>query len=110
MRATAAACSGWRRKRNRRSRQRTRARLRPRRNAAFPDRVFLSPGTLPDTPPVILATPPVTVRPAAPGEPSPLGGLHLETEDLLLGALLYLLYRETHDTEFLLILAGVLIL
>ena len=28
--------------------------------------VFLSPGTLPDTPPVILATPPVTVRPAAP--------------------------------------------
>ena len=36
--------------------------------------------------------------------------LHLETEDLLLALILYLLYRETGDTEFLLILAGVLLL
>ena len=105
MRATAAACSGWRRKRNRRSRQRTRARLRPRRNAAFPDR---DRATLPLR--ENRRRFPVRPRDAAPGEPSPLSGLHLETEDLLLGALLYLLYRETHDTEFLLILAGVLIL
>ena len=55
--------------------------------------------------------------------PSPLSGLsselgrllgrlspfRLETEDLLLAAILYLLYRESRDTEFLFALVGILL-
>ena len=67
-------------------------------------------------------------RPTPPGAeerrpPSPLSGLsselsrlwgrlsplRLETEDLLLAAILYLLYRESHDTEFLFALVGILL-
>ena len=47
-----------------------------------------------------------------PGAGFPLPGLdlsRLETEDLLLALILYLLYRESGDRDFLLMLAGTLL-
>lgn len=38
-----------------------------------------------------------------------LGQIRLETEDLLLLAILYLLYRETKDEEFLIMMAGIVL-
>ncbi len=55
--------------------------------------------------------PPAAMRQAPPfrkgGRPDALP--RLETEDLLLGLILYLLYRESRDEEFLIMLAAVLL-
>ena len=83
-----------------------------------PDR---SRGTLPapkQTPRPVAAPPPQEIRP-----PSPLSGLSgelgrimgklsgkgLETEDFLLIVILYLLYRDSGDEEFLLAIGGLLL-
>jgi len=74
----------------------------------------------PDVPP---PPPPPFIPPPPPPPPPPLSGLRgllsgllpgrreaFETEDLLLLAILYLLYRETGDEEMLFILAAMVIL
>ena len=82
-----------------------------------------------DEPETPQAAPPPQQRPVPPGAgekrpPSPLSGLsgelgrllsrltrfELETEDLILAALLYLLWRESGDEDFLFMLAGILLL
>ena len=67
----------------------------------------------PPPPPPLPATPP----PSPPARPDgeiarllrQLGQIRLETEDLLLLAILYLLYRETKDEEFLIMMAGIVL-
>lgn len=91
-------------------------------NSGFVERVDEAEPSRPagEAPPPRRPTPPSAEerRP-----PSPLSGLsselsrllgrlspfRLETEDLLLAAILYLLYRESHDTEFLFALVGILL-
>ena len=76
-----------------------------------------------DFPPAA-APPQAQRRPPAPPQPRPLAGLQgmlggllerigpgrLETEDLMLALLFYLLYRESGDMEFLYLAGGVLLL
>lgn len=73
----------------------------------------------PPPPPGHAAPPPPPPRGAVPPPPSPLAGLlgrlpgrlaALETEDLLLLLILYLLYRESGETEWLVALAALLFL
>ena len=82
--------------------------------ARFPSREA-PPASLSAPPRPVSAPPPVSRRP-----PSPLSGLSgelgrllsrlspmkLETDDLLLILILYLMYRESHDEELLYILAA----
>ena len=99
--------------------------LRPRRSPPPPPRPAQPPG--PQPPPPRPAPP--TPRPARPPQPPPdgrppaggLGGIldgilgrldiaNWETEDLLLMLVLYLMYRESGDSELLIILAAMLFL
>ena len=99
--------------------------LRPRRSPPPPPRPAQPPGPQPPPP---RPTPP-TPRPARPPQPPPdrrppaggLGGIldgilgrldiaNWETEDLLLMLVLYLMYRESGDSELLIILAAMLFL
>lgn len=99
--------------------------LRPRRSPPPPPRPARPPG--PQPPPPRPAPP--TPRPARPPQPPPdrrppaggLGGIldgilgrldiaNWETEDLLLMLVLYLMYRESGDSELLIILAAMLFL
>ena len=99
--------------------------LRPRRSPPPPPRPAQPPG--PQPPPPRPAPP--TPRPARPPHPPPdrrppaggLGGIldgilgrldiaNWETEDLLLMLVLYLMYRESGDSELLIILAAMLFL
>lgn len=74
------------------------------------------------SPPDHLPLPPPPPPPSPPPPPPPegIGGelrallrglteIRLETEDLLLLAVLYLLYRETKDEEYLLLMAGIVL-
>ena len=88
--------------------------------ARFPSREQTPQGlSAPALPRPVSAPPPVSRRP-----PSPLSGLsgelgrllsrlspmRLETDDLLLILILYLMYRESHDEELLFILAAMFFL
>lgn len=76
----------------------------------------------PPTGPPPLPEPPGPPPPPPPRPPRPpklsgeigallrsLSEIRLETEDLLLLAILYLLYRETKDEEFLIMMAGIVL-
>ena len=106
--------------------------LRPRRSPPPPPRPAQPPGPQPPPPRPAPPTPrpaPSTPRPARPPQPPPdrrppaggLGGIldgilgrldiaNWETEDLLLMLVLYLMYRESGDSELLIILAAMLFL
>lgn len=75
------------------------------------------PGDLPPPPPYIPPAPERPMRPPPPGPPpfqpfdrllASLGAL--ETEDLLLALVLWLLYRESGDVELLIILGALFLL
>ena len=102
--------------------------LRPRRSPPPPPRPAPPPGP-PPPPPRPAPPPPRPARPPHPPQPPPdrrppaggLGGIldgilgrldiaNWETEDLLLMLVLYLMYRESGDSELLIILAAMLFL